>query len=112
MVADELREAGLPVTTVPTGMGEMYPSPFLEIWLEDESLLEDERVKKQVEEAIAAHPLTESDAAAIDDLPFQDAPVPASAPSFKRPRFDLLGYAIAAFIVVVALLAARGFGLW
>lgn len=111
MVAAELRESGLPVTTVPAGAGEMYPTQLLELWLEDESLLEDESVRQRISEAIDAHPLTESDAETIDEMPVQDS-IPA-APSFETARKSALWPAmLALFLLIVAVLTAMWLSNW
>lgn len=104
MVADQLREAGLPVTTVPTGAGEMYPTPLLELWLEDEDLLEDEHNRKLVEDALAAHPLSEAEAETIDAMPFSDVVPPSPPPPGRRFRLGWLVPLMAVLIAAVAYL--------
>lgn len=100
MVADVLRDKGLPVTTVPTNTGDMYPTPFLEVWLEDEELLQDEEVQRAIQDAIEAHPISESEAEAIEEMPFVDEP---EKPLVTIPK-NTMPIVVAGIILVVALL--------
>lgn len=100
MVADVLRDKGLPVTTVPTNTGDMYPTPFLEVWLEDEELLQDEEVQRTIQDAIEAHPISEAEAEAIEEMPFVDEP---EKPLVTIPK-NTMPIVVAGIILVVALL--------
>lgn len=98
LVAEQLREQGLPVTTVPTNIGEMYPTPFLELWLEDEQLLEDPEVQQAIRDAIDAHPISDDEAEEIEKLPFRDVP--------ERPLVNIPKNAMPIVIAGVVLIAA------
>lgn len=99
MAAEELQQAGLPVTAhFAQTETEMYPNALVELWLEDDALLEDESVRRKIDEVVADHPLEAGDEDSIAAMPFEDAPERPLVRS-KWPVVIVLG-------VILALVAA------
>lgn len=109
MVAEELQRAGIPATAMYPEAGDLYTPNYMEVWLEDEALLEDPEVQRVVRETIEPHELTEKDAAQIEAMPFQDVPE-SPLPVPKVPDWGRYVVGLVALVLVVwvvAFLATR-----
>lgn len=111
MAAEELLSKGVPVTHKFTELEtEMYPSGLVEVWLEDETLLEDYEVRRKIEEVIGENPILPEDEDKIAAMPRVDIPERAL---FGKGRIRFLtGLAIVVsvslLVWLIAWLAARG----
>lgn len=104
MVAEELQRAGIPATAMYPEAGDLYTPSYMEVWLEDEALLEDPDVQRIVRETIEPHELTEKDAAQIEAMPFQDVPDgPLPLPAVREWGRYMVG--LVALVLVVWLVA-------
>jgi hypothetical protein len=107
MAAEELRDAGLPVHTAEPLIGtDMYPSPILEVWLEDEELLNDPEIREKIDEVIGSPPLKEEDADVIAAMPFQDVQEkPLLSPGVRMVLIWAGGICLLGLAVVLAAIA-------
>ena len=101
LVASELREKGIPVFTMSPQTGlEWYNPSHVEVWIEDDSLLEDLETQNTIRETIEAIPLSDEDGKKIGEMPFEDVP---ERPIVKIPK-DTLPIVVAAAVLIVALI--------
>lgn len=101
LVATELREKGIPVFTMSPQTGlEWYNPTHVEVWIEDDSLLDDYETQNAIRETIESIPLSEKDAEEIEEMPFEDVP---EKPLVNVSK-DTMPIVVVGVILVVALL--------
>ena len=82
-----------------TGL-EWYNPTHVEVWIEDDSLLDDYETQNTIRETIESIPLSEKDAEEIEEMPFQDVP---EKPLVNIPK-NSVPIVVVGVILVVAML--------
>jgi hypothetical protein len=111
MAAEELRQNGVPAFAKISGTGtEMLPTAIEEVWIEDETLLEDEEVRQKIEQAIANQPLEPGDEEAIAQMPRQTMPEKPILRQMKLPLWMQVAIALLVAAVVLWMAISLGSG--
>jgi len=106
LVAEALIERNVPVFTTHrwTGLVWYNPTP-LEVWIEDDALLDDIEIQNTIRQVIDGMPLTDNDSEQIEDMPFVDVP---ERPLFSKRAIFFVALSMALFVALVIYLNTRG----